>query len=102
MHAPDGFLNAGTALATGAISAGTVSAALRQTSHRLKDKQIPLAGITAAFIFAAQMFNFPVAAGTTGHLLGGAMAAILLGPTLGALVADPCEEGPQQPPADTP
>lgn len=86
MHAPDGFLNAGTALATGAISVGTVGAAMRQSSQHLRDKQIPLAGLTAAFIFAAQMFNFPVAAGTTGHLLGGALAAILLGPTLGAIV----------------
>ncbi len=86
MHAPDGFLNAGTAVATGAISIGAVGAALRQSSEKLKDKQVPLAGITAAFIFAAQMFNFPVAAGTTGHLLGGALAAILLGPTVGALV----------------
>jgi cobalt/nickel transport system permease protein len=47
---------------------------------------VPLAGITAAFVFAAQMFNFPVAAGTTGHLLGGALAAILLGPSVGAIV----------------
>jgi cobalt/nickel transport system permease protein len=86
MHAPDGFLNAGTALATGAITVGTIGGALRHTSQKLQDKQVPLAGITAAFIFAAQMFNFPVAAGTTGHLLGAAMAAILLGPTLGALV----------------
>ena len=86
MHAPDGYLNAGTAIATGAISVGTVGAALRQARHTLKDKQVPLAGIAAAFIFAAQMFNFPVAAGTTGHLLGGALAAILLGPSMGAIV----------------
>ena len=86
MHAPDGFLTAGTALATGAISAGTLGAAMRQTKSHLVDKQIPLAGLTAAFIFAAQMFNFPVAAGTTGHLLGGALAAILLGPRMGAIV----------------
>lgn len=86
MHAPDGFLNAGTAVATGAVTMGAVGGALRQTSQKLQDKQVPLAGITAAFVFAAQMFNFPVAAGTTGHLLGGAMAAILLGPSLGALV----------------
>ena len=86
MHAPDGFLNAGTALATGAISAGTIGVTLRQARESLADKQIPLAGVAAAFIFAAQMFNFPVAAGTTGHLLGGALAAILLGPGLGALV----------------
>lgn len=86
MHAPDGFLTTGTAVATGVISLGTVGAALRQAKHVLADKQIPLAGITAAFVFAAQMFNFPVAAGTTGHLLGGALAAILLGPWVGSLV----------------
>jgi cobalt/nickel transport system permease protein len=86
MHAPDGFLNTGTAVATAAISAGTVGIALRQAKAKISEKLIPLAGITAAFIFAAQMFNFPVAAGTTGHLIGGAMAAILLGPHLGALV----------------
>lgn len=86
MHAPDGFLNAGTALATGALSAGAVGAALRHTKTHLDERQIPLAGVAAAFIFAAQMINFPVAAGTTGHLLGGALAAILLGPRMGALV----------------
>lgn len=86
MHAPDGFLNAGTALATGAISAGVVGVALRQSREQLADKQVPLAGVAAAFVFGAQMFNFPVAAGTTGHLLGGALAAILLGPAVGTLV----------------
>jgi cobalt/nickel transport system permease protein len=86
MHAPDGFLNAGTAVATGAVSAGAIGASLRQMRTTLKDKQVPLAGLAAAFIFAAQMFNFPVAAGTTGHLLGGALAAVLLGPFTGAVV----------------
>lgn len=86
MHAPDGFLNAGTALTTGAISAGTVGLALRQLRQTIRDKQVPLAGLAAAFVFAAQMFNFPVAAGTTGHLLGGALVAILLGPHMGAVV----------------
>jgi cobalt/nickel transport system permease protein len=86
VHAPDGFLNAGTAIATGAISAGAVGVSLRQAREQLADKQVPLAGISAAFIFAAQMFNFPVLAGTTGHLLGGALAAILLGPAVGTLV----------------
>lgn len=86
MHAPDGFLTAGTAIATGAITTGTVGVALRQVRDTMSDKQVPLAGIAAAFIFAAQMFNFPVAAGTTGHLLGGALAAILLGPSMGAIV----------------
>lgn len=86
MHAPDGFLDTGTALATGVISVGILSTAIRQTKSELTDRAIPLAGVTAAFLFAAQMFNFPVAAGTTGHLLGAALAAILLGPHLGALV----------------
>ena len=86
MHAPDGFMNAGTAVATGALSLGTLSMALRQAKHQLQDRLIPLAGITAAFLFAAQMFNFPVAAGTTGHLLGGALAAVLLGPSVGVIV----------------
>ena len=86
MHVPDGFLNAGTSVATGAISLGAVGVSLRHARHQLKEKMVPLAGITAAFVFAAQMFNFPVAAGTTGHLLGGALAAILLGPAAGAVV----------------
>ncbi|HVM21629.1 MAG TPA: energy-coupling factor ABC transporter permease [Egibacteraceae bacterium] len=86
MHAPDGFLNAGTAVATGAASAGAIGVALRQAREQLLDKQVPLAGLAAAFIFAAQMFNFPVAGGTTGHLIGGALAAVLLGPAVGALV----------------
>ncbi len=86
MHAPDGFLNAGTAATTGMISAGVIGVSLRQAREQLGEKQVPLAGVSAAFIFAAQMFNFPVAAGTTGHLLGGALAAILLGPAVGAVV----------------
>ncbi len=86
MHAPDGFLNPGTAAITGLISIAIVGLALKQSKDQLKDKAIPLAGIAAAFIFAAQMFNFPVAAGTTGHLLGGALAAVLLGPSVGVIV----------------
>jgi cobalt/nickel transport system permease protein len=86
MHAPDGFLDPGTALVTALISVAVLAFALRQAKGQLADKAIPLAGITAAFIFAAQMFNFPVAAGTTGHLIGGALAAILLGPSVGVVV----------------
>ena len=86
MHAPDGFLNAGTAVATGAVSLGVLAATLRNLGTSLKERQAPLAGIVAAFVFAAQMFNFPVAAGTSGHLLGGALAAVLLGPALGSVV----------------
>lgn len=86
MHAPDGFLTAGTAIGTGVLSAGAVGAALRQSRDALKDAQVPLAGLAGAYVFAAQMFNFPVAAGTTGHLMGGALAAVLLGPATGLLV----------------
>ncbi len=86
MHAPDGFLTAGTAVGTGVLSAGAVGAALRQSRDSLADAQVPLAGLAAAYVFAAQMVNFPVAAGTTGHLLGGALAAVLLGPATGLLV----------------
>jgi cobalt/nickel transport system permease protein len=86
VHAPDGFLNAPTAIATGVLSAGVVGVAIRQSRQQLEDRQVPLAGMTAAFVFAAQMVNFPVAAGTTGHLIGGALAAVLLGPWVGLLV----------------
>ena len=86
MHAPDGFLEPGTALVTGLITLAVVAVSLRMAGRELGDRQVPLAGIAAAFIFAAQMFNFPVAAGTTGHLMGGALAAILLGPWVGTLV----------------
>jgi cobalt/nickel transport system permease protein len=86
MHAPDGFLTAPVALATGGISVAAVAASMRVSRQQLDDRRVPLAGLTAAFVFAAQMVNFPVAAGTSGHLLGGALAAILLGPSLGLLV----------------
>lgn len=86
MHAPDGFLEPAVALATAVITLVIMGLAFRQASRELGDRQVPLAGIAAAFIFAAQMFNFPVASGTTGHLLGGALAAILLGPWVGSLV----------------
>ena len=86
MHIPDGFINASTAAVTGVASAGGVAYALRYAKTRLADRQIPIVGVTAAFVFAVQMINFPVLPGVSGHLLGGALAAILLGPWLGALV----------------
>jgi cobalt/nickel transport system permease protein len=86
VHMPDGYMNLATAVGGAAVAAGGIWAALRETGKRLAEKQIPLAGLTAAFVFAVQMLNFPVAAGTSGHLLGGALAAILLGPWMGALV----------------
>ena len=85
MHIPDGFINAPTSLAAGAVAAGGVGVSLRRAAETLQEKQAPLAGLVAAYIFAVQMLNFPVAAGTSGHLLGGALAAILVGPWAGAL-----------------
>ena len=85
MHAPDGFLEPHVAAVTAVVSVVVVGFALRAAGRELGDRQIPFAGITAAFLFAAQMFNFPVASGTSGHLLGGALAAILLGPWVGCL-----------------
>ena len=86
MHIPDGFLNTATSVATWAASACGVSYAVRRVRQELDERQIPLLGVTAAFIFAAQMMNFAVIGGTSGHLLGGALAAILLGPWAGMLV----------------
>lgn len=86
MHIPDGFISAGTAVVTWAASAGGVSYSVRRLSRELHERQVPLMGVTAAFIFAAQMMNFTVAGGTSGHLLGAALATILLGPWAGCLV----------------
>jgi cobalt/nickel transport system permease protein len=80
MHVPDGFLDAPTSIATGVVAAGAVGVALRKARGELDDRTAPLAGLVAAFIFATQMLNFPVASGTSGHLMGGAIAAVLVGP----------------------
>jgi cobalt/nickel transport system permease protein len=80
VHVPDGFLDAPTSLATGALAAGTVALALRGSRRELDERAAPLAGLTAAFVFAVQMMNFPVGAGTSGHLIGGALTAVLVGP----------------------
>lgn len=85
MHIPDGFINAGTSIGAAAVAAGGVSTCVRRAARSLEEKLAPLAGLVAAFIFAVQMLNFPVAIGTSGHLLGGALAAILVGPWAGAL-----------------
>ena len=86
MHIPDGFLTANTWIPTWLISIGGIGFCLKRVSRMLKDKMIPLMGVIAAFIFAAQMLNFPVIGGTSGHLLGGVLAAVLLGPCAGAVV----------------
>ncbi|MCX5373240.1 energy-coupling factor ABC transporter permease [Streptomyces sp. NBC_00015] len=85
MHVPDGFINAPTSAVTGVVAAGAIAVSLRGARRELDDRTAPLAGLVAAFIFAVQMLNFPVAAGTSGHLLGGALAAILVGPYTGVL-----------------
>jgi cobalt/nickel transport system permease protein len=85
MHVPDGFLNAPTSFTTGAVAATGVALALRKSRDELQDRAAPLAGLTAAYVFAAQMINFPVGAGTSGHLMGGALAAVLVGPWTAAL-----------------
>ena len=86
MHIPDGFVNTGTSVVTWVASTGGLSYAVRRVNEELGERQVPLMGVSAAFIFAAQMLNFTVAGGTSGHLLGGALAAILLGPWAGMLV----------------
>ena len=83
MHVPDGFINAPVSVAAGAIAAVGVGVALRGARRELDERTAPMAGLVAAFVFAVQMLNFPVAAGTSGHLLGGALAAILVGPWTG-------------------
>ncbi|WP_372733929.1 energy-coupling factor ABC transporter permease [Nocardioides sp.] len=85
MHVPDGFLDAPTSIATGVVAAVAVGVALKGARRELDDRTAPMAGLVAAFIFATQMINFPVGVGTSGHLLGGALAAILVGPFTGLL-----------------
>lgn len=85
MHIPDGFIDLPTSLAFTAVSTAAVGVALKQAKNELSEKTAPLAGLTAVFIFAVQMLNFPVAAGTSGHLLGGALAAVLVGPWVATL-----------------
>ncbi len=86
MHIPDGFLSLVIALVFWGITATAVGVAISKTNKSLGEKQVPLMGIMAAFIFAAQMLNFPIAGGTSGHFLGGALAAIVLGPWAAILV----------------
>jgi cobalt/nickel transport system permease protein len=86
MHIPDGFLDVKTFGTLCGISAVSLGYAVKKVSKRLGDKTIPLLGVTAAFIFAAQMLNFPIAGGTSGHFMGGLLACILLGPFCGLIV----------------
>ncbi len=85
MHVPDGFINAPISIAAGIVAAGGLAVCLRGARKELDDKTAPLAGLVAAFVFAVQMLNFPVGVGTSGHLMGGVLAAVLVGPYTGVL-----------------
>ncbi len=85
MHMPDGFIDLPVSIGAAAVAVGGVAYCVRGARRTLDERLAPIAGLTAAFIFAVQMLNFPVAAGTSGHLLGGALAAVLIGPYAGAL-----------------
>ena len=85
MHVPDGFLDAPTSVGTAVVAVAGVALALRGARRELDDRTAPLAGLVALFIFCTQMLNFPIAAGTSGHLLGGALAAVLVGPCTATL-----------------
>jgi cobalt/nickel transport system permease protein len=86
MHIPDGFISTPVAVAGIAVAAGSVAYAVKATNKKMGEKQVPMMGVLAAFIFAAQMLNFPVAGGTSGHFVGAALAAIILGPWSAALI----------------
>lgn len=86
MHLPDGFLDAKTAVVAGGLAIGGVAWAVRGVRHTVPAQRMPLLGTAAAFVFAAQMLNFPVVGGTSGHLLGATLAAVLLGPFASVIV----------------
>lgn len=86
LHIPDGFLSGGVAAVGGVLAIAAVAYGLRIADRDLDEARVPLLGVLAAFIFAAQMLNFPVAGGTSGHFLGATLAAVLLGPWIGCLV----------------
>lgn len=86
MHIPDGFLSLPVSLVTWILAIGLIALALNRVQQGYQDRAVPLMGVCAAFIFAAQMINFPIPGGTSGHLLGGTLAGILLGPWAGSLV----------------
>lgn len=80
MHIPDGFLSAAAMGTTYVLSAGAVATAIRRAKDKIGEKHVPMMGILAAFVFVSQMLNFPVAGGTSGHIIGAALVAIILGP----------------------
>jgi len=91
MHIPDGFLDTKTWVGFSIISALVIGFAIKKVNKEIADnseneRRIPMMGVMSAFIFAAQMLNFPVAGGTSGHFMGGVLAAVLLGPFTGILI----------------
>lgn len=86
MHIPDGFLSPPVFASAWAAAIGGLGWALRRTRRTLHERMVPLMGVMAAFIFAAQMINFPIPGGTSGHLLGGVLAGVVLGPWAGTVV----------------
>ena len=86
MHIPDGFIGPGVSAAAGLTAVGGFGLALRKARDYLSDRLVPLAALVAAFVFAAQMINFPILPGMSGHLLGGVLAAVLVGPWAGYIV----------------
>ncbi len=86
MHIPDGFLNAAIVGTTYVLAVGGVANAVRVAREKLGEKHIPMMGILAAFVFTAQMLNFPIIGGTSGHVIGAALVAILLGPWAAVII----------------
>jgi cobalt/nickel transport system permease protein len=86
MHVPDGFLNLPVTFITWVCALALIAISLKQVQSDYQERAVPLMGVCAAFIFAAQMINFPIPGGTSGHLLGGTLAGVLLGPWAGSLV----------------
>ncbi len=86
MHIPDGFLDTKTWVTLWGVSGATLGYAIKKAEKEMDEKKIPLLGVSAAFVFAAQMLNFPVMGGTSGHFVGGVLVSILLGPWAGLLV----------------
>jgi len=86
LHIPDGFLNLPVTLLTWVFAIALIAISLNRVQAEYQERTVPLMGVCAAFIFAAQMINFPIPGGTSGHLLGGTLAGVLLGPWAGSLV----------------
>jgi len=85
VHVPDGFIDAQTSFAAGVVAAGGIGVSLRRVGQATLESRAAMTGLVAAFVFAAQMLNFPVVSGTSGHLIGGVLAAVLVGPWLATL-----------------